>query len=123
MTMTWRLLAAGPLAPADFALTWLIQSTVLLALGLLVGRLLKRTGPAVQSAWYRTTLVAVLLCPCASMVLAAMGFTGLMVHLPGRITTHGARGLSILPLMTTRDGSIDDQPVRPGDETDGPIDP
>src|SRR5271163_4278200 len=107
MTMTWRLLAAGPLAPADFALTWLIQSTVLLALGLLVGRLLKRTGPAVQSAWYRTTLAAVLLCPCASMLLAAMGFTGLMVQRPGRITADEAQRQPISPLMTTRDDSID----------------
>ena len=113
---------AGPLAPADFALTWLIQSTVLLALGLLAGRLLKRTGPAVQSAWYRTTLAAVLLCPCASMLLAAMGFTGLMVHLPGQITADGAEGPSISPLMTTRDGSIDGQQVQLGKETDAPTD-
>ncbi len=121
--MTWRLFTEGPLAPANFALTWLIQSTVLLVLGLLAGRLLKRTGPAVQSAWYRTILVAVLLCPCASMLLATLGFTGLMVHFPGQITADGAHGQSILPLITTRDASIDDQPVRPGDETDRPIDP
>ena len=58
--MTWRLLAAGPLAPADFALTWVIQSTTLLALCLLAGRLLKRTGLAIQSACYRTTLLSLL---------------------------------------------------------------
>jgi len=112
--MTWRLFTA------DFALTWLIQSTVLLALGLLAGRLLKRTGPAVQSAWYRTTLVAVLLCPCASMLLAAIGFTGLMVHLPGKIAADGAQSQSISPLMTTRDGSIDGQQVQLGNGIDAP---
>jgi len=125
--MTWRLLANGPLAPADFALTWLIQSTVLLALGLLAGRLLKRTGPAVQSAWYHTMLVAVLLCPCASMLLATIGFTGLMVHLPGKISAEKGLGKSFSPDLTAYDGSIDAQQERLGDElrvpTDSPMEP
>ena len=42
------------------ALTWLAQSTVLLVIGLLAGRLVRKSGPAVQSAVYRTTLAAVL---------------------------------------------------------------
>jgi beta-lactamase regulating signal transducer with metallopeptidase domain/protocatechuate 3,4-dioxygenase beta subunit len=101
MAMTWRLLVTGPLSPANFALTWLLQSTVLLAFGLIAGRLLKRSGPAVQSAWYRTTLAAVLLCPSASMLLTTMGFTGLMVHLPA----DGADGQSVSPPIVTRDSS------------------
>ena len=53
--MTRQFLAAGLLIPAGLVLTWLIQSTVLLAAGLLAGHLLRKRGPAVQSALYRTT--------------------------------------------------------------------
>ncbi len=52
---------------AGVGLTWLVQSTALLALGLLAGRLVKTAGAAVQSAVYRTTLAAVLVCPVASV--------------------------------------------------------
>ena len=68
--------------PAGALLTWLVQSTVLLVVGLLAGHLLRRRGPAVQSALYRTTLGAVILCPVASMALAVMGFHGLQIQLP-----------------------------------------
>ena len=80
--MTSNLLAAGSMAPIDEVLTWLIQSTVLLSVGLLAGRFLKGRGPAVQSALYRTILVAVLVCPIASMASAAMGFPGLVIRVP-----------------------------------------
>ncbi len=80
--MIGRMITAGTVAPIDYVLTWLIQSTVLLAFGLVAGRSLRRWGPAVQSAWYRTTLVAVLLCPIASMAMAAMGFHGLLIRVP-----------------------------------------
>src|SRR3954453_21463195 len=70
-------------ALAWFGLTWAIQSSALLALGLLAGRLLGRTGPAVQSGVYRTTLVAVLVCPLASTFLASMGYEGPDLRLPG----------------------------------------
>jgi beta-lactamase regulating signal transducer with metallopeptidase domain/protocatechuate 3,4-dioxygenase beta subunit len=81
--MTWKLFTAGSVAPIDAVLTWLIQSTVLLTVGLLAGRFLKGRGPAFQSALYRTILVAVLVCPIASMASAAMGFPGLVIRLPG----------------------------------------
>jgi len=80
--MTWQFLAAGSLIPAGLVLTWLSQSTVLLAVGLLAGHLLRKRGPAVQSALYRTTLAAVILCPVASVSMAAMGFSGLLIRLP-----------------------------------------
>ena len=48
---------------AGAALTWMVQSTALLALGLLAGRLVRKAGAAVQSGVYRTTLAAVLVCP------------------------------------------------------------
>jgi beta-lactamase regulating signal transducer with metallopeptidase domain/protocatechuate 3,4-dioxygenase beta subunit len=81
--MTSKLLTAGSVAPIDEVLTWLIQSTVLLTVGLLAGRFLKGRGPAVQSALYRTILVAVFVCPIASMAIAAMGFPGLVIRVPG----------------------------------------
>ncbi len=80
--MTWRAIMAGSSAPADIMLNWLLQSTALLAIGLLIGRLSRRWGPAVQSAVYRTTLGAVLLCPIASIALTAMGLSGVVLRLP-----------------------------------------
>ncbi len=80
--MTSKLLTAIPVVPIDEVLTWLIQSTVLLTMGLLAGRFLKGRGPAVQSALYRTILVAVLVCPIASLAIAAMGFPGLVIRVP-----------------------------------------
>ena len=81
--MMSKLLTAGSVAPINHVLTWLIQSTVLLTVGLLAGRFLKGQGPAGQSALYRTTLVAVLVCPIASMAIVAMGFAGLVIRVPG----------------------------------------
>jgi hypothetical protein len=79
--MTGRFLSGGLTAVTEPALTFVIQSTMLLGLGLLAGRVLKRSGAAVQSVVYRTTLVAVLLCPCASMLLAATGCDGLILRM------------------------------------------
>jgi beta-lactamase regulating signal transducer with metallopeptidase domain len=80
--MTWDLLVGGSKSVAEFGLTWLCQSSALLALGLVAGRLLRRQGPAVQSAAYRTTLLAVLVCPIASTLLARAGFDGITLRLP-----------------------------------------
>lgn len=66
---------------AGLGLTWLVQSSVLMAAGLAAGRLLRRSGPAVQSAAYRTTLAAVLVCPAVSLILAQAGFDGLTFRL------------------------------------------
>ncbi len=78
----WEGLATVTTSLAGFGLTWLVQSSALLALGLLAGGLLKRSGPAVQSAAYRTTLAAVLICPAASALLAGAGFDGFLLRLP-----------------------------------------
>jgi beta-lactamase regulating signal transducer with metallopeptidase domain len=86
--MTSKMLAAGSVAPLDEFLTWLIQSTVLLTVGLLAGRFLMARGPAVQSALYRTILVAVLVCPIASMAIVAMGFPGLVIRVPSLAANH-----------------------------------
>ena len=72
-------------ALSGFGLTWLVQSSVLLVLGLLAGRVLRRSGPAVQSGVYRTTLVAVLISPIAAAALTAVGFDGLSLRLPSPV--------------------------------------
>jgi beta-lactamase regulating signal transducer with metallopeptidase domain/protocatechuate 3,4-dioxygenase beta subunit len=67
---------------AGVSLTWLVQSTALLVLGLVAGRLVKSAGAAVQSGVYRTTLAAVLVCPIASAIVTAAGYDGLTIQLP-----------------------------------------
>ena len=68
--MAWTSLAAS----ADLALSILIQTTVLLGVGLLAGWTLRRAGAAVQSACYRTTLATVLFCPVLVILLTAAGW-------------------------------------------------
>ena len=77
-------LAALALTLASYALTWIVQSSVLLGLGLTIGRLIRRNGPAIQSGVYRTTLAAVLVCPIAAALLSAAGVDGLMLRIPSR---------------------------------------
>ncbi|QDV51796.1 M56 family metallopeptidase [Gimesia fumaroli] len=60
---------------ADFAVHVLLQSTVLISIGLLAVRVCGRQKPAVQSAILRVTLIAVLLCPFASLTLSNIGIT------------------------------------------------
>jgi beta-lactamase regulating signal transducer with metallopeptidase domain/protocatechuate 3,4-dioxygenase beta subunit len=87
-------LATPLMLGAGLALTWLVQSTALLVVGLLAGRLVRRSGPAVQSAVYRTTLTAVLVCPIASVLSTAMGFDGLNLRLPPpRVEVFGMKAL------------------------------
>ncbi len=66
----------------EFALNWLLQSTLLIAVGLLIGGLLRRHGSAVQSVVYRTTLAAVLICPLATWGLSQAGVSGWSVKTP-----------------------------------------
>ncbi len=104
--MTWRFFTTGSMAAAELALTWLIQSTVLLVLGVLAGRLLRRSGPAVQSAVYRTTLAAVLLCPCTSILLTSMGCRGLLLRMPIQVAA-GASSEGLVPPDSTPASGFD----------------
>jgi beta-lactamase regulating signal transducer with metallopeptidase domain len=65
-----------------FAFNWLLQSTVLIVAGVVVGRLLWRRGSATQSVVYRTTLVAVLVCPMATWTISQCGVSGWSVAMP-----------------------------------------
>ena len=69
--------------PATWAIAWLARSTVILAVGLLAGRMAReRGGPAIRSAIDRTTLLAVLLVPAAPALLGSLGINGLAIHRP-----------------------------------------
>ncbi|HQU41885.1 MAG TPA: hypothetical protein PK867_03700 [Pirellulales bacterium] len=69
-------------AVVSFAANWLLQSTLLIAAGLAVAWLLGRRASALQSAVYRTTLAAVIVCPLATALLARGGVSGWSVELP-----------------------------------------
>lgn len=79
--MAWSTFAIASTSLAERALSWLVQSSFLLAGGLLAGGLLRKAGSAVESAVYRTTLVAVLLCPFVSVVLGAVGLEHFRIRL------------------------------------------
>ena len=74
-----------PRIVSEMALNGLLQSSVLLALGLLAGRLLRPAGAAVQSVIYRVSLAAVLASPLVSAAVLATGVEGLRIHLTAPI--------------------------------------
>jgi beta-lactamase regulating signal transducer with metallopeptidase domain/5-hydroxyisourate hydrolase-like protein (transthyretin family) len=84
--MTWQTLpewlALSAAETAAWLATWLVQSTVLILVGLFIARVLYRRGAALQSAVYRATLVGVLACPLASLVLATWGIPGWSWRVP-----------------------------------------
>ncbi len=129
--MTWQAITAGSSAPAELLLTWLVQSSALLAIGLILGRVSRRWGPAVQSAVYRTTLAAVLLCPIVSLAMAAMGFGGLVLRLPELASveqvapTVAERSTPITPapVASNMPIPIEPQPADPMGATPGPAGP
>jgi beta-lactamase regulating signal transducer with metallopeptidase domain len=55
-----------------FGVNSFLQSTLVIAAGLIVARLLRSKGAAIQSAVYRATLAAALACPCVSLLLSAV---------------------------------------------------
>ncbi|MEN1678504.1 MAG: M56 family metallopeptidase [Planctomycetota bacterium] len=65
-----------------FAANWMLQSTLLASIGLLVGVLLRNRGSAVQSVVYRTALTAALVCPVATFALSQVGFSGWSIEMP-----------------------------------------
>jgi beta-lactamase regulating signal transducer with metallopeptidase domain/protocatechuate 3,4-dioxygenase beta subunit len=72
-------LAAGL---TDVAAHWFLQSTLVIAAGLVAGRLLRRRGAAVQSVVYRTTLAVALVCPLVTGLLSRAGVSLALLRLP-----------------------------------------
>ncbi len=67
---------------AQFGVNWIVQSSLLLTVGFCIGWLLQGRGSAVQSAVYRTTLIAILVCPLVAWTLAMGGIPGCSIDLP-----------------------------------------
>jgi beta-lactamase regulating signal transducer with metallopeptidase domain len=65
----------------EFCLNWLLQSSLLIGGGMVVGRILRKRGSAVESVVYRTTLVAVILCPLATWSLSSTGISGWSIEI------------------------------------------
>ncbi len=80
------LLVDAAAALVGFAANWLLQSTLLIAAGLSIGWMLRRRGSAVQSAVYRTTLLAVIVCPLATSLLALVDIPGWSLEMPAAWT-------------------------------------
>src|SRR5687768_11789330 len=90
-TLQW-LVGDASAVVVESAANVLVQSTLLIAAGLLASALLRRRGAAVQSAVLRATLVAVIACPLASWLLGTAGFGGWGVRLPVLETEVAAAG-------------------------------
>jgi beta-lactamase regulating signal transducer with metallopeptidase domain/protocatechuate 3,4-dioxygenase beta subunit len=89
--------------------TMLLQSTVLLLVGLTVGRMAQRCGPAVQSGIYRTTLMGVLICPLVSSLLSVAGLEGLSIRMAPTATES-----ETAPILTQSDSLTPDPPFPDG---------
>ena len=74
--MNWSLIVS------DFVLHWVIQSSLLILVGLVAARLLRKRGAAFQSAIYRTTLMAACVCPFATWSLSQTEFSGWAFRFP-----------------------------------------
>jgi len=59
-----------------------IQSSLLIALGLLLSRVVRGRGAAIESVLLRATLAAVIMCPAAALLLNAAGVHTFTIHLP-----------------------------------------
>ncbi len=81
---------------AGFALTWLVQSTLIILTGLTLAWVLSRWGAAAQSIVYRATLAAIVLCPFFSWFLAASGVTGYSLTLPQTWNRPVPNGITVL---------------------------
>lgn len=89
------------------AASFLLHSTVLIGVALLVCRLLRKRGAAVRSAVLRAALAAALLCPVASVALRRAGASLAIVEVP-RVTVAPMRDAVAAPIHTS--------PVRPASQ-------
>ena len=78
----------------DLGMTWLVQSTLVLAAGLVVARLVRVRGPALESAVLRATLLAVLVSPLVSALLGVVGVNGLGITTYAQIAAFSAEDIA-----------------------------
>lgn len=82
----WTTMSAAS-GTTEFAIHWLMQSTLLIVAGLVFGVCVRRKGSALQSLIYRTTLIAVLVCPLATRGLSKFGVSGWTFAIPAVLTS------------------------------------
>src|SRR5579863_3233724 len=90
---------------AQWGLNWLVQSILLTAVGLILAGAFRRWGAATQSAIYRTTLVAVLLAPVATVLVGRLGFGRVSIPL-------SAVGIATPDANWSQSPGVDDQHAR-----------
>lgn len=88
-----------------FGVNALLQSTLLIALGLAIGRAVRSKGAAVQSAVYRVALATALVCPVVSLLLAALGAPGMYFNLSVIPRFAGVQAWKTAPANTTGIGA------------------
>ncbi len=94
---------------AHLGVNWLIQSSLLIVAGLWIGAALRSKGSAAQSAVYRTTLAAVLVCPLVSWGLSQFGATGWSLEMPAAYTQEEV--FSQLPQDANTGPAVELEPV------------
>ena len=95
-------------AAVHLGIDWLLQSTLLIAVGLLAARVFRRNGAAVQSLIFRMTLAAVLACPIVPLLLGMAGMRSLNLN-----PVTDASAASSRPSYETADDrmAVDDAPI------------
>jgi beta-lactamase regulating signal transducer with metallopeptidase domain len=78
-------------AVVHFGFDWLLQSTLLVSLGLLAAKIFRPKGTAVQSVIYRMTLAAALACPIVSLLLGTAGVCGFDLNLIAGVPAAASR--------------------------------
>lgn len=107
---------------AQSALALLVQSSLILLLGLLLGALLRRHGPQAQSLIYRATLATVALTGIASLIFSSHVQPIWRISLPTRAATISAQPSTSpqadtpmsLPAALPRSGQLPPMPVTGG---------
>jgi|GEM_PF-2546635 len=99
------------LVAATLAVNLLLQTTLVLVVGLTAAHLIRARRAALQSCVLRSTLAAVLICPVVSQVLYAVGIPGFRIELPRPVEAPDAAVLNENPSQTNNvdEGRTNDQ--------------
>ena len=108
-------------------LHWVLQSSLLILIGLLAARLLRKRGAAIQSAIYRTTLIAALICPLATWGLSQTEFSGWAFRFPDAEINELVTQLQPKPVVvseTIPSDALIEPPTKPSEaQTETALDP
>ena len=119
--MNWSLIVS------DFLLHWVIQSSLLILVGLVAARLLRKRGAAFQSAIYRTTLMAACVCPFATWGLSQTEFSGWAFRFPDAEMNERVTQLQPKPVVvseTIPSDALIEPPTKPSEaQTETALDP